>query len=556
MTLEIDFMTKNSTSRLNQLFGPLVWWELVRLARKGDMHRARTLLLYSLFLATVLFAFWWSFPASPISMFFGPAGFAGKFVDNLALVLLEAQLLLVFAITPAYAAAAIAEEKDRRTLALLLTTELTDREIVWGKAVARVLFVLMAVAAGIPVLALTLLFGGVSMEFLLAGYALTTGTVILCAAIGVSAACHAPDSRGALIRAYSYAAAIVAGVLIPPLVLLSPFAMLVYHSLEMTSGVLRALFGFAYPIGQTLIACAIMVEATRNLRRAGPAVDPPQPTAYPEPPRGRAVLMMPIILDHAPEPLPPVDDADPVLWKERQSWRTPSPILGRTARLLGAVFTIAAVTLFAIGGFRLIQRAIHALDPLEAEKLLSRGPQPPDPAGSMLIAAGVFASGLYLVPLAVGVTGCIARERFRQTLDMLLATPLSRWHMLRSKVKAHTERGLAFAGGAAAALGAGFGADGGAWFGLAALVAYATGVGMVLGLSTWLSVRCATPVRAFRLCMPAVVAVVSLPVLVWYLTQWEDTTRSVEALAWTAGAFALVGVLFWWRAGVELERGE
>jgi ABC-type transport system involved in multi-copper enzyme maturation permease subunit len=525
------------------------------------MHRARTLLLYSLLLAIVLFAFWWSFPASPISMFLGPAESihardVSKFAGILALALLESQLLLVVAITPAYAAAAIAEEKDRRTLPLLLTTELTDGEIVWGKALARVLFVLTAVATGIPVLALTLLFGGVDLEFLLAGYALTTGTVILCAAIGVSAACHAPDSRGALIRAYSQCAAIVAGVLIPPLVLLSPFAMLVYHGLEVRSGVMRALFGFGYPVGQTVIACAIMVEATRNLRRAGPAVEPPQPTAYPEPPRGRAVLMVPFILDHAPEPLPPVDDADPVLWKERQSWRTPLPILGRSARILGAVFTIVTVTLFAIGGFLLIQRVSHALDPTEAEKLLRRGPQPPDPAGSMLVAAGVFASGLYLVPLAVGVAGCIAGERSRQTLESLLATSLSRWRMLWSKVRAHTERGLAFAGGAAAALGAGFGADGGAWFGLAALVAYAAGVGMVLGLATWLSVRCATPVRAFRLCMPAVVAVVSLPVLVWYLTQWEDTTRSVEALAWTAGAFAVLGVLFWLRAGVELERGE
>ena len=58
----------------------------------------------------------------------------------------------------------LSEEKDRHTLPLLLTTQLTDREIVWGKAAARVLFVLAAVAAGAPVLVLTLFFGGVDQS--------------------------------------------------------------------------------------------------------------------------------------------------------------------------------------------------------------------------------------------------------------------------------------------------------------------------------------------------------------------------------------------------------
>jgi hypothetical protein len=36
-------------------------------------------------------------------------------------------------VTRASAAAAVSEEKDRHTLPLLLTTQLTDREIVFGK---------------------------------------------------------------------------------------------------------------------------------------------------------------------------------------------------------------------------------------------------------------------------------------------------------------------------------------------------------------------------------------------------------------------------------------
>src|SRR5262245_2685429 len=151
--------------RRPSLFGPLVWWELVRLARRGHAARVRVLLLYALLLGLVGFGVVWSYlhAGSPFRLFLGespplPAPQATEFAGWLALVLLEAQLLLVAVVTPAYAVAAVAEEKDRQTLSLLLTTELNDHEIVWGKAVARVLFVLSAVAAGVPVVLLALLF--------------------------------------------------------------------------------------------------------------------------------------------------------------------------------------------------------------------------------------------------------------------------------------------------------------------------------------------------------------------------------------------------------------
>jgi len=209
----------------------LVWWELVRLARRGHTVRSRILLLYALLLAVVVFAFWWSRSTGPVPLFLGtatpiPHTQVADFARSLAFTLLEAQLLLVAIITPAYAAASLSEEKDRGTLALLLTTALTDRAIVCGKAVARGTLVLAAVASGVPVLVLTAMLGGVGIDLLAAGYALTVGTVILSVGIGVGAACHSPDSRTALIRAYLHSAVLVGGALIPPFVLLSPFAML------------------------------------------------------------------------------------------------------------------------------------------------------------------------------------------------------------------------------------------------------------------------------------------------------------------------------------------
>ena len=547
---------------MKSLLGPLASWELMRLARNGDATRVRVLLLTVLLFGVVGFAVVLSyFPdrTDPFRLLLGrgpsPAETA-KLGGWLAFSLLEVQLLFVAAITPAYAAAAVAEEKERGTLSLLLATQLSDREIVWGKAAARALFVLAAVACGIPVLMLTTLFGGVDMGFIAAGYALAAGTVVLSVAIGMSAACHAPDSRTALVRAYGQSALLVGGVLIPPFVLFSPFAMLALYHAQIETGALQIAFGFGYPVAQCVIACILLVEATRGIRKAGPTDGPPKATVYPEPPRGRPIPLVFATPGGEYPPLPPIDDADPVLWKERHAGRTsPLPVFDQPVRLLGGLATLVAITLFVTGGFVLLQRVARALDPQEATELLRRGLQPPDAAGSLLVTAGILASGLYLLPLAVGVTGVVAGERFRATLDSLLATPMSRRRMLRSKVRAHAERGLAFAGGAAIALGAGFGADGGTRLGLAALAALAAGTGLVVALAAWLSVRCPTPVLALRLCMPAVVIVVGLPIVVWYLIDWENLAPAVRLLTWTAAAFALAAAILWWRAGAAGERG-
>jgi ABC-type transport system involved in multi-copper enzyme maturation permease subunit len=142
--------------------GPLGGWELLRLARRGQVTRARLLVLYLLFIAFALTPVFWLPGHDPFALFTGtgrtlPPAQAAAFANQFALMLLGAVLLAVAAMTPGYAAAALAEEKERQTLLLLLTTPLTDREIVLGKAAARVGFVLAAAAAGLPVLAVTTL---------------------------------------------------------------------------------------------------------------------------------------------------------------------------------------------------------------------------------------------------------------------------------------------------------------------------------------------------------------------------------------------------------------
>ncbi|MFO0822191.1 MAG: ABC transporter permease subunit [Gemmataceae bacterium] len=535
--------------------GNLVWWELARLARRGHAARARILLLYALLLGIIVFAF--LEPGSPVLLFKGQATLdlrsAGRFSRQLVFVLLEAQLLLVVLITPAYAVSAIAEEKDRQTLPLLLTTPLSDREMVWGKAIARVLFVMAAVVCGIPVMMLTQLFGGVHLELIATGYVLTFTTVVFATAVGIAAACYCSDTRNALSLAY---VVIVLGVFLQ---VFNSFLLLPIiadsSAIWRDGGVLVAV--------QLGISCGLLLDASRRLRKPGETAGPLPTTEFPEPPRGRA---MPMLLEWR-EPhihrMRALGRGDPILWKERHAKTHPS----RWGGFAIAMTLLVAGSLFFFGGWLLVSRTMQALDPDKAVQFVrtSNGSPDyavqfvrtsngsPDYAGALLMLAGTMAGGLYVLPLAVGVTDSIAGERLRGTLDSLLVSLLDRRQLLWAKVRAHAEHGLGFAVWAASSLGAGFGTEGGISLGFAMMAVFASGCVFIVGLGSWLSVRCSTPLKAFRLCLPALLTVGACPLLAWGFTNWENNTRTTTALVACAVSFVLAGGLFAWRAGAELD---
>lgn len=550
--------------RLLGLIGPLAGWELRRLARRGAALRVRLTVLYTLFLAFIVFAALWFQPRSVREAFApGPRVSTveiSRFADAFILVLLEAQLVAVIAVTPAVAASAVSEEKDRQTLPLLLTTQLTDREIVFGKAAGRIVFVLTAVFGGLPVVALVLLFGGVSVSFLVAGYALTVGTVALCAALGVHAACRYPDLRAAVPRAYGWVAVLVCGCFVPPLVYASPFVLLANLRDATSDGWVLATW--AYPLGQMILAAMILTGAARSLRLREPGAGPLPVTEYPEPPRpAEPPLLTP---ESAPRPdLPPLS-GDPVLWKERcTAWRPAwgFPTLGKA---LSAMAAGLAGLLLVSGAWTVFQRVGQALHPDRVEQLANRSGAP-DLGGWLLVGAAVLAAGRYLLPLAVGLSGAIAGERFRRTLDVLLSTTLDRRAVLQAKVQATVERGTAFAAIAVAAVGMAFTADGGARLGAiagarlgtAAAVLMLSGFGLVIGVGAWLTVRCPTDTRALRLLLPVAVLAIGWPIGAWNLLT-EDLSPDVllRVLLAATGVTAFVGFVFWWLAGRALERGE
>jgi ABC-type Na+ efflux pump permease subunit len=81
-------------------------------------------------------------------------------------------------------ASAVAQEKDRRTLELLLLTNLSNSELVLGKLLASLLSVLMLLTAGLPFFMLTALFGGVSFEQILRVFAVTVISALAAGSLG------------------------------------------------------------------------------------------------------------------------------------------------------------------------------------------------------------------------------------------------------------------------------------------------------------------------------------------------------------------------------------
>ena len=82
------------------------------------------------------------------------------------------------------AATEVAHEKDRRTLILLLLTNLSNSELVLGKLLASLLGVLVMLAAALPVFMLTALLGGVSYGQIARAMAVTLATVLVCGSLG------------------------------------------------------------------------------------------------------------------------------------------------------------------------------------------------------------------------------------------------------------------------------------------------------------------------------------------------------------------------------------
>ena len=85
-----------------------------------------------------------------------------RFGSSLFMLLAALQLVVALFFGAMLAVAAVGQEKDRKTLVLLLLTRLSNSELVLGKLSAALLQILLFIVVSIPILLLTAALGGVS----------------------------------------------------------------------------------------------------------------------------------------------------------------------------------------------------------------------------------------------------------------------------------------------------------------------------------------------------------------------------------------------------------
>jgi hypothetical protein len=95
------------------------------------------------------------------------------------------ELLLILFLAPAFTAGAIAGERERQTYDLLQTTLLTPPTLILGKLNATFGFIVLLLAAGIPLQSLAFLFGGVTGGEIAITIGVLLATAVLLCAVGV-----------------------------------------------------------------------------------------------------------------------------------------------------------------------------------------------------------------------------------------------------------------------------------------------------------------------------------------------------------------------------------
>jgi ABC-type transport system involved in multi-copper enzyme maturation permease subunit len=161
------------------LIGPVFSREVFIAPRRARFYVARAAYVAALLLLTA--TAWLVLTGTQVIR---DVGDLARFGSILFQILAPLQLALAMFFSAMLAASAVAQEKDRRTLLLLLLTRLSNSELVLGKLLASLLSVLVLLAASLPLFMLMALLGGVSFAQIGRVMAVTTAGILLCGSIG------------------------------------------------------------------------------------------------------------------------------------------------------------------------------------------------------------------------------------------------------------------------------------------------------------------------------------------------------------------------------------
>jgi ABC-type transport system involved in multi-copper enzyme maturation permease subunit len=121
------------------------------------------------------------------------------------------QLGLVAMLAPIFTAGAITQEKDSQTYDILLSTPLTNGQIVLGSLFSRLFFVLALLISGIPIFSITQIFGGVAFSDVILSCAIAGVTALVTGALAIAIATFKVGTRRTIFSFYLFNAIYLVG---------------------------------------------------------------------------------------------------------------------------------------------------------------------------------------------------------------------------------------------------------------------------------------------------------------------------------------------------------
>jgi ABC-2 type transport system permease protein len=163
------------------------------------------LLLLSCLTSTIYLAY-----ASAAQQPYGPDSYLiGKIVFG---GVLGVQVMLVIFITPAFTAGTISGERERQTYDLLRTTLLPARDLVTGKLVAALSYVVLLILAAVPLESLAFLLGGVAWEEIIVSQLILLVTALAVGAASTYFSSRMKSTLSATVVSYAFALLCTAGL--------------------------------------------------------------------------------------------------------------------------------------------------------------------------------------------------------------------------------------------------------------------------------------------------------------------------------------------------------
>lgn len=194
------------------LTGPIFRFELIAAGRRRRYFVIRA--VYGMILLAVLWTMFAELHVYQRSSGQLSLRVAARIAEGVFFAFSWVQLLAALVLTPAMAVGTISTERERRTIEYLFATDLSNAEIVVSKVAARLLLVGQIFLAGLPVLMLFRLMGGIPVRALMASYLLAGSTALLLAALATCVSVWSKRSRDATIRVYLVLAALL---VLPPI---------------------------------------------------------------------------------------------------------------------------------------------------------------------------------------------------------------------------------------------------------------------------------------------------------------------------------------------------